>query len=110
MESNQSPFIWIYMTFADLDLAKQVARVLLEDQLIACANINQGLISMYRWQGAIEEDNEVAMVAKTRRELFDQVTERVKQLHEYEVPCVIALPIQEGNPDFLLWLQRETTK
>jgi periplasmic divalent cation tolerance protein len=74
---------------------------------VACANILGEMTSIYQWQGALEEQEEVAVLLKTRRDLTDAVTERIKSLHSYDLPCVINLPIQGGNPDFLSWLQGE---
>lgn len=99
---------WIYITCSSADEAKHLARTLLEERLIACANISGGVTSMYWWDGAVQEDEEWVLVAKTQRILFEAVSERVRQLHSYETPCVIALPIQQGNPAYLAWLAGET--
>ena len=84
-----------------------MARTLVNERLVACANILGKMTSIYQWQGALEEQEEVAVLLKTRRDLTDAVTERIKSLHSYDLPCVISLPIQGGNPDFLSWLQGE---
>ena len=95
------------MTCGDRGEAKAIARTLVNERLVACANILGKMTSIYQWQGALEEQEEVAVLLKTRRDLTDAVTERIKSLHSYDLPCVISLLIQGGNPDFLSWLQGE---
>jgi periplasmic divalent cation tolerance protein len=99
---------FIYITCADGAEAEKIARALVSERLAACANILPGVRSVYRWKGKIEEAAEVAIIAKTRAGLVDALTERVKALHSYEVPCVVALPITGGNRDFLGWIEEET--
>ena len=97
----------IYITTGDEDEARRIGRVLVEERLAACVNILP-IKSIYRWEENIEEENEVAMFVKTRAELADQVIERVKELHSYEVPCIVSLPIAKGNPDYLKWIEEST--
>ena len=97
----------LYVTCANADEAKAIARVLVGDRLVACANILGSMTSVYRWEGEVAEQEEVAMLLKPRRDMTVHVAERVKSLHSYDLPCVIGLPIQGGNPDFLAWLHRE---
>ena len=66
--------------------------------------VNGKMTSIYRWEGAVAEDDEIAVLLKTRRNMEVRVTERVKELHSYDMPCVIGLPITGGNPDFIHWL------
>ncbi len=108
MSETQADALWVYITCSSAEEAKQLARKLLEERLIACANISGGVTSMYWWEGAVQEDEEWVLVAKTQRVLFGAVNQRVAQLHSYETPCVIALPIQQGNPAYLSWLAGET--
>ena len=63
---------------------------------------------MYSWKGKIEEENEMGMLMKTRGKLVDAVVKRIKELHSYEVPCVICLSIKKGNKDFFRWIKKET--
>ena len=88
------------------DEAKLLAHQLVEERLIACANILPGVTSVYRWEGAVCEDNETLLVMKTSAERILELTERIRALHSYEVPEVIALPLvpDEGNPAYLSWL------
>lgn len=97
----------LYVTCANSDEAKTIARALVQDRLVACANILGSMTSVYRWEGAVAEEEEVAMLLKTRRDMTVHVAERIKTMHSYDLPCVVALPIQGGNPDFLAWLHRE---
>ncbi len=97
----------IYITTGSEDEARRIGRTLVEEKLAACVNIFP-IESIYRWQGNIEEEGEVAMFVKTRGELVDQVIDRVKELHSYEVPCIVSLPIAKGNPDYLKWIEEST--
>jgi periplasmic divalent cation tolerance protein len=97
-----------YMTAGSRDEALRIARALVEERLAACANLLEGMTSVYRWQGRIEEDDEVVLIAKTRDDLVDRLVERVKALHSYDCPCVVALPITDGNPEFIAWIGAET--
>ena len=97
----------VYVIAASEDEARKIGRALVEEKLAACANILP-VKSIYRWQGKIEEAAEAAMFLKTRSDLVDKVIERVKALHSYEVPCVVSLPIEKGNPDYLKWIGEST--
>jgi periplasmic divalent cation tolerance protein len=101
-------FRLVYMTAASRDEAKKIGRVLVEERLAACANVIDGMESVYWWQGKLTEDKETVLIAKTQAELVPALTERVKTLHSYAVPCVVALPILTGNPAYLQWLACET--
>jgi periplasmic divalent cation tolerance protein len=98
----------LYITAANFDEAAKLARGLVEARLAACANILGEIRSVYWWQGKIEEGGEVALIAKTRADLVEECIAKVKELHSYSCPCVIALPIMEGNPPYLEWLAAET--
>ena len=97
----------IYITTGIEDEARRIGRTLIEERLAACVNILP-IRSIYRWEEDIEEENEVAMFVKTRAELAGQVIERVKELHSYEVPCIVTLSIARGNPDYLKWIGEST--
>ncbi|MBI4969445.1 MAG: divalent-cation tolerance protein CutA [Rhodospirillales bacterium] len=100
----------LYMTAASLEEARKIGKALVEARLAACANVLGAIDSYYWWDGAIQEGKEVALIAKTRGDLVGAAIEKVKQLHSYSCPCVIALPIEDGNPDFLAWIDSETRK
>lgn len=101
-------FRLVYVTAKDEGEAEKIARALLETRLAACANILPGARSLYWWEGAIQMEREAVLVAKTRAELVADLIAAVKAIHGYSVPCVVTLPILEGNPDYLDWLARET--
>jgi len=101
-------FRLVYMTASSRDEAKKIGRALVEERLAACANVIDGMESVYWWQGKLTEDRETVLIAKTRADLVPALTERVKALHSYTVPCVVALPLVGGNPDYMAWLEAET--
>ncbi len=100
---------FVYMTMASADQARKIGRALVEERLAACVNILAPMQSIYRWEGKIIEDNEAVLIAKSRDVLVERLTARVKELHSYSVPCVVALPIVQGNPDYLRWIGAETS-
>jgi periplasmic divalent cation tolerance protein len=84
--------------------AEKMSRTLLEERLIACANIVDPVVSFFRWKGNVDCANECLVVMKSRRDLFMTLEKRVKALHSYEVPEILALPIVEGSVDYLSWM------
>ena len=88
--------------------AEAIGRALVEARLAASVNIVPGVSSLYWWRGAIHEGNEAMLWAKTRAGLVEPLTDKVKALHSYACPCVIALPITGGNADYLAWIDAET--
>jgi periplasmic divalent cation tolerance protein len=98
----------LYVTAASMDEARRIGRTLVEERLVACVNLIDGMKSIYRWQGAVEEGSEVVVIAKTTAGRVGAVIDRVKALHSYAVPCVVAVPIESGNPDFMKWIAHET--
>lgn len=98
----------VYMTAGDTDEALRIGRALVGERLAACVNILGGITSVYEWDGRVEEGGEVAFIAKTTEERVAALTDRVKALHSYDCPCVVALPIDAGNPAFLDWIDTQT--
>jgi periplasmic divalent cation tolerance protein len=98
----------IYITASTDDEARTIARALVEERLAACANILGQIKSVYWWEGELQEDGEVALIVKSTAALVPRIVERVKALHSYDCPCVVALPIGSGNPAFLDWIGEET--
>jgi len=94
----------IMVTASSREEAEKIATTLLERRLIACANILGPVSSRFWWQGKIDSVEEYIIFMKTKRELFDQVADNVKQLHSYEVPEIIALSIVEGSKPYLEWI------
>lgn len=100
--------VLIYVTTGSPEEAAAIGRDLVESRLAACANLLPGMTSIYWWDGAVHDDSEASLILKTRADLIEAVTARVKELHSYDCPCVIALPITGGNSDFLNWIVKET--
>lgn len=98
----------IFVTAKDQVQAKQIATALLEEKLVACVNMIDAVRSMYWWEGKIQDEQEVMLVIKSKAGLFEQICSKIKSLHSYAVPEIIALPIQEGNPDYLKWINTST--
>lgn len=101
-------FRLMYITASNRDEALLLARILVEERLAACANVLGPVTSVYWWDGKVNEEPEVALIAKTRTDLVEAVIARVKQAHSYDCPCVVSLPIGAGNPAFLQWIAAET--
>ena len=98
----------VYMTAETPEQARALGRALVETRLAACANVIPGMIPIFWWDGAVQEGSEAVLIAKTRRELLEELTAFVKARHDYDCPCVVALPIEGGNPAFLDWIGTET--
>jgi periplasmic divalent cation tolerance protein len=98
----------VFITASSADEAARIGRALVEERLAACANLIPSIASTYWWKGKIEEAGEALLVMKTRQDLVEQLTARVRALHSYTVPEVIALPILGGNPDYLKWIYDST--
>jgi periplasmic divalent cation tolerance protein len=101
-------FVVVLITAPNEDDAVKMANDLVASRLAACVNIIRNIRSIYRWQGKIEDEAEVLMVVKTKREFFRDLEKRVKETHPYTVPEIIALPILEGSAEYLQWLATET--
>ena len=102
--------IVVYVTAASQENAAELARVLVEERLAACGNVIGSVRSIYRWQGKVEDENEALLVLKTRAGLFEALKARILQLHSYEVPEVIAVPVVAGHKPYLDWIDDNTKK
>ncbi|MDI6801200.1 MAG: divalent-cation tolerance protein CutA [Thermodesulfovibrionales bacterium] len=102
--------IVVYITASGEAEAAKISKAIVQERLAGCVNIVRGIRSIYSWQGKIEDDAEVLMITKTQRHLFEPLKKRVKELHSYTVPEIIALPIIEGSEDYLNWLKEVTGK
>ena len=96
--------IVVLVTAGNVRECKRIARRLLEERLIACANIVPLVRSLYNWKGKIADEKECLMILKSSRELFPRLRAEVEKLHSYSVPEVIALPIIDGAPNYLNWI------
>lgn len=100
--------IEVVITCPDMASAEAVARACIEPGLAACANIAPGLVSIYRWRGAVERESEVAVTLKTRAGRFAELAAAVAAVHPYEVPAIVALPILRTSPAYGDWIRAET--
>lgn len=98
----------VYTTAPDGETARSLARAVVEERLAACANILGAIASVYWWDGRVNEDDEVAMILKTTTGRVEALVGRLRQLHPYQCPCIVMLPVSGGNPDFLAWVAAET--
>ncbi|CAN0509249.1 unnamed protein product [Laminaria digitata] len=97
----------VYVTCGSLDQARQIALSVVEERLAACANIIDGMHAVFRWEGVVQEGEEVILILKTRSVGVAALSARVKELHSFEVPCVLEIPLGGGNPDFFTWIADE---
>jgi periplasmic divalent cation tolerance protein len=102
-----SEYVSLYVTCANREQARDIAHTLLEQKLIACANIMEGVTSLYRWLGELQQDTETVFIAKTRKDKVDAAMETIRKLHTYECPCMVAWPIVDGNPTYLKWVDEQ---
>jgi len=100
--------IVVLMTASDEDEAATIARAVVDSGLAGCVNIVKGVRSIYRWKGKIEDEAEVLMIAKTTKDKFGELSKKVKEMHSYTVPEIIAFPIVEGSREYLDWLRDAT--
>ncbi len=96
----------VFITAPDEDTAADIARVLVGDGLAACVNIVRNIRSIYKWQGKMEDESEVLMIAKTSRDRFDALAGTVKDMHPYDVPEIISVPITQGSDQYIEWLSK----
>ncbi len=101
--------VLVYITAGSREEALEIGRTLVQERLAACTNTLTPTTSTYWWEGVVQQDEEVSLIAKTRADLVGPLTDRVVELHSYDVPCVVALPISDGNPAFLQWIHDQTT-
>jgi periplasmic divalent cation tolerance protein len=100
---------FIYMTAGSTDEARKIAKALVTSKLAACVNILDNMNSFYLWEGAIQDDREVVMIAKTTEDRVPRLIEKVKSLHSYDCPCIVSIPVSGGNPAFLKWIAEEVS-
>jgi len=98
----------VYMTAADAAEAEKVGAALVEKRLAACVNVLGGIRSMFWWEGAVQKESEVAFIAKTAEDRLEALTQEVRAQHSYDVPCVVALPMEGGDAEFLDWIVAAT--
>lgn len=94
-----------YVTCPDTETAKKISMTLLQEGLIACANILPGMESLYWWEGKIDSAKEVVLILKSATALSSRITARVESLHPYNTPCILTLPIEKGSEAYIRWLK-----
>jgi periplasmic divalent cation tolerance protein len=95
---------FVYTTYPSVVEAEKAGRALVERQLAACVNILPGMISVYRWEGAVERGEEAVMIVKTRAALTDAVSAAVKEMHSYSTPAILTLPLDKVEAGYLAWM------
>ena len=98
----------VYITTKDKEEARRIGKELVKARLAACVNIIDKMNSFYWWEGKIQDEFEAILIAKTKESLVSELIEKVKSLHSYSCPCIISLPILDGNKEYLEWLEKET--
>ncbi len=98
----------IYVTASDRAEAEKIATAVVEERLAACANIFDGVTSVFHWEEKLCTAQEAVLILKTTESCADALTARIKELHSYDCPCITVLPIQGGNADFLNWIEQNT--
>jgi periplasmic divalent cation tolerance protein len=100
--------VFVYTTWPSIVEAEQAGRSLVERRLAACVNILPGMISHYRWQGEVNRAEEAVMIVKTRAALAESVRTAVKDMHAYEVPSIVVLPVESVDAQYYRWILEET--
>jgi len=98
-------YLIVFMTASSREEAVKIVRTLLEERLIACGNIVDPVSSLFWWKGKIEDEKEVLVIMKSHEKLFKKLSERVTELHSYDVPEILALPIVDGSSSYLDWMK-----
>jgi periplasmic divalent cation tolerance protein len=100
--------VFVYTTYPSIVEAERAGQALVERRLCACVNILPGMISHYRWQGALERGEEAVMIIKTRASLSERVSSAVKEMHSYSTPAILVIPLEHVDKSYLEWLMAET--
>ncbi|MGB9591295.1 MAG: divalent-cation tolerance protein CutA [Candidatus Kryptoniota bacterium] len=109
MIAEDDPIVVVLVTAPSLEVARQIAHILLEKRVIACANLIPAVQSLYRWEGQIQDDQEILMIMKSRQGLLhSHIIPLVRQIHPYQLPEIISLPVTDGYAPYLEWIRDET--
>jgi len=103
------PVNLVYMTAGSKDEALSIGKTLVAEKLAACVNIIDQMNSVFEWEGEVQHDTEVILIAKTAESRVPELVEKVKAEHSYDCPCIVCLPVSNGNPDFLEWISRSVS-
>ena len=102
-------FLWVYTTLSKKTDAIEISKELVKERLIACSNILENMTSIYEWKGEVCEENEVSLIMKTTREKIQHLEEKIIELHPYECPAILRIPIEGGHKDFLSWIKGQVS-
>jgi len=108
MPDDENDTLMVFTNLPDRDAALGLARALVERRLAACVNVLAGCTSVYRWQGDVEEAAEVPVLLKTRAARYPELEAAIRELHPYELPEIVAVPVVRGLPEYLDWVAEET--
>ena len=97
----------IYITTSNKEEARAIGKTLVTSRLAACVNIIDNMNSIYFWEGEIQDDQEAILIAKTTKSCVPELIEKVNSMHSYDCPCIISLPVSDGNRPFLYWISDE---
>jgi len=100
----------VYVTAPSRAEALKLGRILVEERLAACANVLEGMTAIYHWDGKLQEDDEAVLILKTTADRVEGLTARLRDLHSYDLPCVVAWKIETGHAPYLDWVRGETGK
>lgn len=104
-----SEHVICFVTTSNLEQATDIARFLVQQHLAACVNLVDPIRSIYSWNNQIYDEKEILMIIKTRRALFEKLTTEIRKMHSYEVPEIILVPIENGLPEYLSWIDQNTS-
>lgn len=99
---------FVYITTENMEEAREVGKVLIQEKLVACVNMLEQMESMFMWNGEFQNEKEVVLIAKTKASLVNELIDKVKEVHSYDCPCIVTLPLESGNQAFLDWIDEET--
>lgn len=103
-------FIQVVTTISSMRGAENISEFLIKEKLAACVQIAGPIKSFYRWKGRVEKAKEWVCIIKTRKKFYKRVEKKIKEIHPYEIPEIIVIPIVEGSRDYLEWLSKGTVK
>jgi periplasmic divalent cation tolerance protein len=106
--SVETDCVMILSTTPDLLLAKRIAHILVEEKLAACVQLQPSLLSIYEWHGQMQGEQEVGLIIKTSQAIYKETINRIVQIHPYEVPEIVVLPIKDGHQPYLKWINQQT--
>ena len=107
MHRNSLLFYSVYITTPNIEEARNIGITLIGEKLAACVNFWEGIHSIYEWDGKIVEESECILIAKTHSEKIDSLIKKIEEIHSYQVPCIVALPLESGSNPFFEWIRKQ---